>query len=90
MCIRDSRLSHLEKEFDLARAKPREAPITSDDWDRPTDPTIFQIRRASAIPKASVADALQEWLGAANLQLGEHAELLGDDLSRQYAPSFLG
>ncbi|CAK0873083.1 unnamed protein product [Prorocentrum cordatum] len=54
------RLSRLEQELDLARAKPREA---------------------------SVADALQEWLGAANLQLGEHAELLGDDLSRRSCSS---
>eukprot|EP00959_Pyramimonas_sp_CCMP1952_P432626 9059945-Pyramimonas_sp.AAC.1 len=31
------RLCHLEKELDLARARPRDAPITSGDMDRPAD-----------------------------------------------------
>ncbi|CAK0803619.1 unnamed protein product, partial [Prorocentrum cordatum] len=88
--VLEQRLAHLEKELDLARARPREVPVVSFDWDRAVDHSILVVRSPDMVPKAGVQEALTEWLKDANFAFGKEAELVGDDMGKQFTVAFLG
>ncbi|CAK0837114.1 unnamed protein product, partial [Prorocentrum cordatum] len=84
----EERLSHAGKELDLARARPRDAPIISSDRDRVVDHTIMLIRAPELVPKSTAAPSITEWLEVSNFQLGSEVVLIGDEISKQFAVLF--
>ncbi|CAK0890860.1 unnamed protein product, partial [Prorocentrum cordatum] len=84
------RLSHLEKELDLAKAKPRPPVVPNPEWDREVDLSILTVRASSAVAKNAVAAALAPWLTEANVPLGDGVELHGDDVAKSFTLAFQG
>eukprot|EP00959_Pyramimonas_sp_CCMP1952_P450021 9422598-Pyramimonas_sp.AAC.1 len=80
----EERLAHLERELDLAKAKPRNIPIASADWGRGVDPTIMLVRAPEPVPRKCVEGAIKQWLQAANITFGEDVLLQGDGMAKQF------
>eukprot|EP00959_Pyramimonas_sp_CCMP1952_P419022 8777367-Pyramimonas_sp.AAC.1 len=88
--VMEDRLAHLERELDLAKAKPCDIPIPSADWAREVDPTIMNVRAPEPVPRKNVEGAIKQWLQSANFSIGEEVQLQGDEFAKQFVPVFQG